>query len=65
MKDNLSIVLIKQDPQCTFLLEELNNSSVIQEIFRFVCNQKFHYSVTRATLLFALSQIQSHQHNIW
>jgi len=59
LKDNLSIILIQQDTQCTILLEKLNNSSFIQEISRFVCNPKFHYSVTTAPSVFALSQIPS------
>ena len=59
IKDNIIIVLIQQDPQCTFIVEKLNNSSVNQEISRFVCNPKFHYSATRAPFVFALSQIFS------
>jgi hypothetical protein len=59
IKYNLSILLIKQDPQRAFLLEKLNNSSVTQEISRFVCNPKCRYSVTTATFIFALSQIPS------
>lgn len=59
IKDSLIIILIQQDPQRTSIVENLNNSSVNQEVSRFVCNPKFHYSVTRAPFVFALSQILS------